>query len=109
LGRRLGVAIANAINTFDPDLVVIGGGVCFAGELLLGPAREEAARHVLTGVGTRTQICPSTLRLAGRRARCRAARNAGSRPRARGGRAMRNMCGVSEGVLIMEREGLEAS
>jgi len=57
LGRRLGVAIANAINTFDPDLVVIGGGVCFAGELLLGPAREEAARHVLTGVGTRTQIC----------------------------------------------------
>ncbi len=57
LGRRLGVGIANAINTFDPDLVVIGGGVCLAGELLLGPAREEAARHVLTGVGTRTQIC----------------------------------------------------
>jgi glucokinase len=57
LGRRLGVGIANAINTFDPDLVVVGGGVCFAGELLLAPAREEAARHVLTGVGTQTQIC----------------------------------------------------
>jgi glucokinase len=56
LGRRLGVGVANAINTFDPDLVVIGGGVSSAGELLLGPAREEAARHVLTGVGTRTQI-----------------------------------------------------
>ena len=56
LGRRLGVGIANAINTFDPDLVVVGGGVCIAGELLLGPAREEAARHVLTGVGTKTQI-----------------------------------------------------
>ena len=27
-----------------------------AGELLLAPAREEAARHVLTGVGTQTQI-----------------------------------------------------
>jgi len=56
LGRRLGVGIANAINTFDPDLVVVGGGVSAAGELLLAPAREEAARFTLTGVGTRTQI-----------------------------------------------------
>jgi len=56
VGRRLGVGIANAINTFDPDLVVIGGGICAAGELLLAPAREEAARFTLTGVGTRTQI-----------------------------------------------------
>lgn len=57
LGRRLGVGIANAINTFDPDLVVIGGGISAAGELLLAPAREEAARFTLTGVGTRTRIC----------------------------------------------------
>jgi glucokinase len=56
LGRRLGVGIANAINTFDPDVVVIGGGVSSAGELLIGPAREEAARFVLNGVGTTTQI-----------------------------------------------------
>ena len=56
LGRRLGIGIANAINTFDPELVVVGGGVSAAGEMLLGPAREEAFRHVLTGVGTRTEI-----------------------------------------------------
>ncbi len=56
LGRRLGIGIANAINSFDPDLVVVGGGVSAAGDLLLDPARDEAARHVLTGVGTRTQI-----------------------------------------------------
>jgi glucokinase len=56
LGRRLGVGIANAINTFDPDLVVVGGGVSAAGELLLKPAREEAGRYRLTGVGTRTEI-----------------------------------------------------
>ena len=56
LGRRLGIGIANAINTFDTELVVIGGGVSAAGEMLLGPAREEAARYVLTGVGTRTEI-----------------------------------------------------
>ena len=56
LGRRLGIGIANAINTFDPDVVVVGGGASIAGELLLAPAREEAARFTLTGVGTRTEI-----------------------------------------------------
>jgi glucokinase len=56
LGARLGVGIANAINTFDPDVVAIGGGVSAAGDLLLEPARETAARFVLPGVGTRTEI-----------------------------------------------------
>jgi glucokinase len=56
LGRRLGIGIANAINTFDPDVVVVGGGASSAGEMLLGPAREEARRFTLTGVGTRTEI-----------------------------------------------------
>jgi glucokinase len=56
LGARLGVGIANAINTFDPDVVAVGGGVSAAGELLLGPARDTAMRFVLPGVGTRTEI-----------------------------------------------------
>jgi glucokinase len=56
LGESLGVGIANAINTFDPDLVIVGGGVSTAGELLLGPARDAARRFVVRGVGTRTQI-----------------------------------------------------
>ena len=34
-GERLGIGIANAINTFDPQEVVIGGGGAQAGELLL--------------------------------------------------------------------------
>jgi glucokinase len=56
LGERLGVGIANAINVFDPEQVVIGGGVSAAGELLLEPARTTARRFVLPGVGTRTVI-----------------------------------------------------
>lgn len=56
LGRRLGIGIANVINTFDPLEVVIGGGVSNAGELLLGPARDTAARYTLPGVGTLTKI-----------------------------------------------------
>jgi glucokinase len=56
LGERLGIGIANALNTFDPDVVVVGGGVSIAGELLLGPAREVARSFALPGVGERTEI-----------------------------------------------------
>jgi glucokinase len=56
LGERLGVGIASAINLFDPEEVVIGGGVATAGDLLLEPARSAAAGYVLTGVGERTVI-----------------------------------------------------
>jgi glucokinase len=56
LGERLGIGIASAINVLDPLEVVVGGGVSVAGELLLGPAREVAARYTLPGVGTRCAI-----------------------------------------------------
>jgi glucokinase len=57
IGARLGVGIANAINTFDPDQVVIGGGAgTAAGDLLLKPAREVALSLLLPGVGEQTEI-----------------------------------------------------
>jgi glucokinase len=55
-GERVGIGIANVINTFDPEEVVIGGGAARAGELMLEPARRTAAAFVLPGLGTRTTI-----------------------------------------------------
>jgi glucokinase len=55
-GERLGIGIANVINTFDPDEVVIGGGAAQAGDLLLQPARRVAMAHVVPGLGARTKI-----------------------------------------------------
>jgi glucokinase len=54
--RRLGIGIANAINTFDPDEVVIGGGAAAAGELLLAPARAVARGYLLAGQAAQTRI-----------------------------------------------------
>jgi glucokinase len=54
--HALGVGIANAINTFDPDEVVIGGGGATAGELLLGPAAEFAAGYVHPGLQGRARV-----------------------------------------------------
>ncbi len=48
MGRRLGYALTGLANVFDPDVIVIGGGVIDAGDLLLGPAREEFERRALT-------------------------------------------------------------
>jgi glucokinase len=47
IGSRLGVAISSFVNTFNPQVVVVGGGVMGAGELLLEPARAEVAARSL--------------------------------------------------------------
>lgn len=39
VGRRLGEGIGGLVNVLDPEVVVVGGGVAAAGELVLGPAR----------------------------------------------------------------------
>lgn len=52
IGRWLGQGLADLAAVLDPGRFVIGGGVCEAGELLLGPARETFAA-VLSGRGHR--------------------------------------------------------
>jgi glucokinase len=62
VGRWLGLGLANLAAALDPGTFVIGGGVCEAGELLLGPARESY-RRTLTGRGYRPEarIVPAAL------------------------------------------------
>ncbi len=47
IGSRLGVGIANIVNMLNPEVVVIGGGVIAAGEMLLAPARAVVAQRAL--------------------------------------------------------------
>jgi glucokinase len=61
VGRHLGVGIANYANIFNPEVIVIGGGMIVAGELLLGPARDEAARRALPASWTNTRVVPAEL------------------------------------------------
>ena len=56
VGERLGIGIASLINVFDPEEVVVGGGMSSAGDLLLEPARAVARGYVLPGVGEHTTI-----------------------------------------------------
>jgi glucokinase len=56
IGARLGVAIASLVNIFNPQVVVIGGGVIAAGELLLEPARAEVRARALPPIRDVVQI-----------------------------------------------------
>ena len=60
VGRWLGEAVASFVAVLDPEVVVIGGGVSSAGELLLAPARVSLAEN-LSG---RTHRDPPPLRTA---------------------------------------------
>ncbi len=52
VGRWLGVGLANLVAALDPPLIVIGGGVSAARDLLLDPARQALERS-LVGAGHR--------------------------------------------------------
>lgn len=58
-GRRLGAGLTGLVNVFNPEVIVIGGGAVAAGELLLGPAREEVARHALPPSREAVRIVPA--------------------------------------------------
>ena len=46
LGSMLGRAVASLVAVLDPELVVIGGGVSAAGDLLLDPIRQAYLDHL---------------------------------------------------------------
>jgi glucokinase len=54
-GRRLGEGIAGLVNVLDPQVVVVGGGVIVAGDLLLDPARTSF-REAVEGPGYRPRV-----------------------------------------------------
>ncbi len=49
VGSELGRGLANLIAVFDPELIVVGGGLGAVGESLLGPARRVAAEALHGG------------------------------------------------------------
>ncbi|HTP22594.1 MAG TPA: ROK family protein [Solirubrobacteraceae bacterium] len=61
IGRNLGVAVTGFVNTFNPEVVVIGGGVMGAGDLLLGPVRAEVAARALPPSRDLVEIVPAAL------------------------------------------------
>jgi glucokinase len=56
LGRYLGIGISNMVNTFQPEIVVIGGGLSAAADLFLDTAIAEARSRALPALWERAIV-----------------------------------------------------
>src|SRR3954470_13252334 len=56
LGTYLGVGLSGAINTFEPEYIVIGGGLSQGADCFLDRAREEANSRALPALADQVQI-----------------------------------------------------
>ncbi len=59
--RYLGAAVANLLNIFNPDVVVIAGGVTLAGERLFAPLQAEVRRRAFAPAVEAARIVPGML------------------------------------------------
>ena len=57
LGRGLGAVI----NTFNPDVIVVGGGVTAAGDALFVPMRKSASSYAFPRLSAVCVIVPAGL------------------------------------------------
>jgi glucokinase len=57
----LGTGLTNIVNIFNPDTIVIGGGVAKMGELLLEPARQVVAERAFKLPASAVKIVPTLL------------------------------------------------
>ena len=52
----LGITIANIANTFDPDMIVIGGGVVNGGDIVLETIKKEVKNRCLRSISCNCKI-----------------------------------------------------
>ncbi len=59
MGRYLGIGIANLVNIFNPQLVVLGGHYSLAHEIVIPAIKEMVKQHSLFPMRTSLSVLPS--------------------------------------------------
>ena len=57
----LGITMANIANSFDPDMIVVGGGVSQAGKIVFDMINKEMERRCLTSIYNNCKVKPALL------------------------------------------------
>ncbi len=60
-GRVLGRSVAAIVNAFNPELVIVGGRVSAAGDVLLDPMREAVDRYAIESAAADVRIASGVL------------------------------------------------
>jgi glucokinase-like ROK family protein len=54
----IGIGIANLVNLFNPEMIVIGGGVSMAGDIFFDTVKEVVGKHVMPSGKGELEIYP---------------------------------------------------
>jgi predicted NBD/HSP70 family sugar kinase len=60
-GRALGQVVATLLNVLNPELLVVGGDLAGAGDLLLDGMRESVSRAALPAAARRAEVIAGVL------------------------------------------------
>jgi glucokinase len=59
--EHLGIAMASLVNAFNPQIIVIGGGLTHIGEQLFEPVRRVVAQRAFSAAAEVVQVVPAEL------------------------------------------------
>ena len=60
-GKYIGIAMAGAVNIINPELLIVGGGVAAAGEMLIGKIRQEIKKRAMNEAGSQVRVVAAQL------------------------------------------------
>ena len=60
-GETIGLALAGVVNTVNPEVIVVGGGVAGAGSVLLGAIGRTIRRHAMKQLKGRVRVRKASL------------------------------------------------
>ena len=60
-GHAIGLAVGQLCNVLNPEMVVVGGQLAEAGEILLGPVRKAVERMGTPSTVGQVEVVPSML------------------------------------------------
>lgn len=59
--EAVGTGVVNTVHIFNPEMVVIGGGVTHAGDLLFGPIEQMLGRYAMAVPRGAVRVVPAAL------------------------------------------------
>jgi len=59
--QEIQLAIANAVSIFDPEIIIIGGGVAEAGDIVFDTVRKVVDKRCFKSMAASVKIVPAGL------------------------------------------------
>lgn len=60
-GEWIGIGLAGVVNLINPEIIIIGGGVSLAGDIIFKPIKEEIIKRALKIPGEFVKVVPAKL------------------------------------------------